>query len=259
MKTSDKIDLIASALVAAQSEFPHIQFDAVNPHFKNGYASLSHILDTIKPTLTKYKLAVISGAVAPETNEGALVGFSIETIILHASGQFIAHSTPVPVDKPSAQGAGSAITYGRRYGVCQALGLAPDADDDGESAENHKVPQAAAKRPAAPPSTAKPSAPRAPAKAAPKAAPKAAAPIAVPSCPTCGGDMWDNREGKTNPKAPDFKCKRRDCLDEKGYVTALWIKDLITAPRSSDELFAPVGAPSYDDEPLPEPTDDLPF
>ena len=34
---------------------------------------------------------------------------------------------------------------------------------------------------------------------------------AVPSCPKCGGEMWDNREGKRNPKAPDFKCKDRGC------------------------------------------------
>ncbi|CAA9302324.1 MAG: hypothetical protein AVDCRST_MAG40-441, partial [uncultured Gemmatimonadaceae bacterium] len=23
--------------------------------------------------------------------------------------------------------------------------------------------------------------------------------------------MWDNREGKRNPKAPDFKCKNKEC------------------------------------------------
>src|SRR5436305_15309586 len=33
----------------------------------------------------------------------------------------------------------------------------------------------------------------------------------VPSCPKCQGPMWDNREGKRNPKAPDFKCKDREC------------------------------------------------
>lgn len=26
-------------------------------------------------------------------------------------------------------------------------------------------------------------------------------------CPICGGEMWDNRARKTNPRAPDFKCK----------------------------------------------------
>jgi hypothetical protein len=30
-------------------------------------------------------------------------------------------------------------------------------------------------------------------------------------CPKCGGPMWDNRQTKRNPKAPDFKCKDRTC------------------------------------------------
>jgi hypothetical protein len=34
---------------------------------------------------------------------------------------------------------------------------------------------------------------------------------AIPTCPRCQGPMWDNREGKRNPKAPDFKCKDREC------------------------------------------------
>src|SRR3954471_7927166 len=33
----------------------------------------------------------------------------------------------------------------------------------------------------------------------------------VPDCPKCQGPMWDNRVGKRNPKAPDFKCKDREC------------------------------------------------
>jgi len=32
-----------------------------------------------------------------------------------------------------------------------------------------------------------------------------------PRCPTCNGEMWDNRASKTNPRAPDFKCKDRSC------------------------------------------------
>lgn len=33
----------------------------------------------------------------------------------------------------------------------------------------------------------------------------------IPDCPRCQGPMWDNRVGKRNPKAPDFKCKDRGC------------------------------------------------
>lgn len=32
-----------------------------------------------------------------------------------------------------------------------------------------------------------------------------------PTCPKCAGSMWDNRQDKRNPKAPDFKCKDRSC------------------------------------------------
>lgn len=31
------------------------------------------------------------------------------------------------------------------------------------------------------------------------------------SCPKCGGRMWDNRQTKRNPRAPDFKCRDRSC------------------------------------------------
>ncbi len=33
----------------------------------------------------------------------------------------------------------------------------------------------------------------------------------APQCPKCTSPMWDNREGKRNPRAPDFKCKADGC------------------------------------------------
>ena len=33
----------------------------------------------------------------------------------------------------------------------------------------------------------------------------------APPCPKCGGRMWDNRASKRNPRAPDFKCRDRNC------------------------------------------------
>jgi len=32
-----------------------------------------------------------------------------------------------------------------------------------------------------------------------------------PACPKCGGPMWDNRDSKRNPRAPDFRCRNRMC------------------------------------------------
>lgn len=35
----------------------------------------------------------------------------------------------------------------------------------------------------------------------------------APVCPKCKGPMWDNRGKKTNPNAPDFKCKDKANCD----------------------------------------------
>ena len=40
------------------------------------------------------------------------------------------------------------------------------------------------------------------------------------SCGFCGGPTWDNRKDKTNPKAPDFRCK-----DRESCGGAAWIKE----------------------------------
>ncbi|MGH7613435.1 MAG: hypothetical protein ACREMW_05230 [Gemmatimonadales bacterium] len=36
-------------------------------------------------------------------------------------------------------------------------------------------------------------------------------PTGKPACPKCGGPMWDNRDSKRNPRAPDFRCRNRMC------------------------------------------------
>ena len=51
---------------------------------------------------------------------------------------------------------------------------------------------------------------------------------AAPRCPKCSGPMWDNREGKKNPKAPDFKCKNKACDG------AIW-QDAAPAPAAQSE------------------------
>ena len=45
-------------------------------------------------------------------------------------------------------------------------------------------------------------------------------------CPTCSETMFDNRakkeSGEYSATAPDFKCKDKTCVTDKGYVTAVW-------------------------------------
>jgi hypothetical protein len=66
-----------------------------------------------------------------------------------------------------------------------------------------------------------------------------------PSCPKCGGRVWDNRATKRNPKAPDYKCRRREC------------DGVIWAPRGSErdenqeaDDWSP-GPPLADDDEIP--------
>ena len=134
MKHSEGLAKVSAALVAAQKELKAVGKDSVNPHFKNKYASLDNIIDAVRPVLGKHGLAVIQSAVAPETIEGRLTGFAVETMLVHESGEWIANAAIVPVAKADPQGAGGALTYGRRYGLSALLSLSSDEDDDGNAA-----------------------------------------------------------------------------------------------------------------------------
>jgi len=127
MKTSENLDKIAPALVQAQGEMENALKNATNPHFRSQYADLAEIVNTTRPVLTKHGLSVVQ---SPSFSDGVV---SLETMILHTSGQWISTiCSAVPV-KTDPQGIGSAITYLRRYSLAAACGIAQE-DDDGERA-----------------------------------------------------------------------------------------------------------------------------
>jgi len=98
-----------------------------NPAFKSNYADLSAVLAAIAP-IAEHGLWFRQ---VPVQIDG---GIGIETFYVHVSGaELSAGVTPVPVNKNDAQGLGSAMTYGRRYGLMTAFGLSAD-DDDGNAA-----------------------------------------------------------------------------------------------------------------------------
>jgi hypothetical protein len=135
MRTSDTITKIAPAVVAAASELGPIGKDAVNPAFRNKYATLDAIMEQVRPVLARHGLAVLQGVLHPETVDGVLRSISVETRLLHTSGEWIASSVALPVEKVTSQGIGSATSYGRRYGLSAILGLTAD-DDDGNAASS---------------------------------------------------------------------------------------------------------------------------
>jgi hypothetical protein len=59
---------------------------------------------------------------------------AVQTVLGHTSGQFISAILKLKPVKEDPQGAGSAITYARRYAYAAILGLVSDEDDDGNSA-----------------------------------------------------------------------------------------------------------------------------
>lgn len=67
--------------------------------------------------------------------------------------------------------------------------------------------------------------------------------LGVP-CDHCGRDeYWDNRESKTNPKAPDYKCANKECKDPKsGYPFGRWEKDRSKWGKGAAPAKAPVKA-----------------
>jgi threonine dehydrogenase-like Zn-dependent dehydrogenase len=127
MKTSESIKEIAGALVKAQTEIKAAIKDATNPFFKNKYADLASVIEAVRIPLNKAGISFLQPASADEH------GVIVETVLLHSSGEWISESLHMPVNKQDAQAVGSAITYGRRYGLQSLCGV-PSEDDDGERA-----------------------------------------------------------------------------------------------------------------------------
>ncbi len=55
-------------------------------------------------------------------------------MLIHSSGQFISDDIMIPVVQSTAQAIGSALTYGRRYGLSALVGIVSDEDDDANEA-----------------------------------------------------------------------------------------------------------------------------
>ena len=127
MKTSEKIDEIASALVQAQAQMGAAFMDKKNPHYKSGFAPLESVISTVKKPLHNNNLFFVQ----PTIRTDGFVG--CETRIIHTSGQWMEGELTLPLTKHDPQAAGSAITYARRYSLMSMLGC-PTTDDDAESA-----------------------------------------------------------------------------------------------------------------------------
>jgi len=133
VQKSESIKNLAIALSKFQSEVENPKNTADNPFYRSKYAPLQDVLNTVRPLLSKHGLSVVQSP----AGDGELI--SITTLLLHESGEWIEFDPLVlKAEKVTPQGAGSMITYGRRYALSAVLGISSEDDDDGNSLEDNK-------------------------------------------------------------------------------------------------------------------------
>ncbi|HHZ70631.1 MAG TPA: single-stranded DNA-binding protein [Flavobacteriales bacterium] len=127
MEKSESIKNIAVAMCKAQGEMGGAHKGANNPFFKSKYADLGSVVEAVKEPFATNGLSYVQFPI----NDGDRIG--VETILMHESGEWLSDRFTVKATKQDAQGAGSVITYCRRYGL-QAVAGIPSEDDDGHAA-----------------------------------------------------------------------------------------------------------------------------
>jgi len=118
-----------AALAKAQHAVENATKGSVNPHFKNRYADLAEVLNTVRPVFSGFGLSIIQNP----SFDGSLV--SVTTVLGHEKGGYITAVASCVPAKADAQGVGSSATYLRRYSLSAITGIAQE-DDDGQSAVN---------------------------------------------------------------------------------------------------------------------------
>ena len=140
MSQSEQTDQIWAALAIAQGTMKNAAFDAVNPHFKNKYASLASVVDATREALSKNGLAlthttdVLQRLDHTGSGEVYIEKEYLVTTLGHKSGQWISSRRTVPQGM-KAQEYGAWLTYNRRYALCAMVGISADEDDDGNIAQ----------------------------------------------------------------------------------------------------------------------------
>lgn len=132
MIKSEQINEIAAALSKAQANIKGAIKDSSNPFFKSKYADLESVIGCSREALSDNNLSFVQLTRV----DGDKI--TLETMLMHSSGQFIVSEYPIITQKTDSQSIGSAITYARRYSLTAMLGI-PQVDDDGNAASDKSV------------------------------------------------------------------------------------------------------------------------
>jgi len=129
---------IAPALAEAQAEWKQParnQTGQVGPR-RYRYADLSSVIALHSQHLAPRGVALTQDAqVFPQPEPAVGWNVVVTTALKSADDSMETSLTmPVPMENPTPQQIGSALTYGRRYGLMSLLGVAAEDDDDGAAA-----------------------------------------------------------------------------------------------------------------------------
>lgn len=135
VENTDKSELF-EALARAQANFGQVKKSGkANIPTKSGtnysynFAKLSDVLGATVPALNAEGIYFSQHPNYSLNGNGAMV--TIVSTLSHKSGASISHeSLPLFYNMNDAKQAGSVMTYLRRYGACQLLGIEGDDDDD---------------------------------------------------------------------------------------------------------------------------------
>ena len=157
VENTDKSELF-EALARAQGNFDQVKKSGKaniptksDTNYSYNFAKLSDVLSATVPALNAEGIYFSQHPNYSLSSNGAMV--TIVSTLSHKSGASISHeSIPLFYNMNDAKQAGSVMTYLRRYGACQLLGIEGDDDDDAHVAtmnnsyNNYKSKQPAAKQ-----------------------------------------------------------------------------------------------------------------
>jgi len=118
-----------SALAEFRKQLKQPMKEADNPFFHSKYVPLEAVIKSVDDAMAGTGL---SWAQEIRTIDSTV---QVDTKIFHDGGEsMLLQGVALPIEKLTAQGVGSAITYARRYSLATAFGVASDMDDDGNQA-----------------------------------------------------------------------------------------------------------------------------
>lgn len=145
MKFSESNKEISKALVSAWGEIETPKHNTnVTVKTKTGgtyefsYTDLDGIFEAIKEVYRENKIAVIQNA-HTSINDDGTVYVSVETMLLHESGEWAKSDSLRVVAAPGMQDLGGQITYMKRYSLSAMLGIATEKDDDANGVSGNQV------------------------------------------------------------------------------------------------------------------------